>query len=145
MDSVQDILARKGTAVIAMAPNATVLQAARIMNERGVGSVLVMWDDRLVGVFTERDVLRRVVAEQRDPATTPLYEVMTVAVLTCQPGTGLLECGTLMSENRVRHLPVLDDEGAVRGIVTSGDLLAFQLADQQSTIAHLNRYVFDVR
>ena len=145
MDSVQDILARKGTAVIAMAPNDTVLQAARTMNERGVGSVLVMWESRLVGVFTERDVLRRVVAEQRDPATTPLHDVMTVAVLTCQPGTALMECGTLMSEHRVRHLPVLDDGGAVRGIVTSGDLLAFQLADQQSTIAHLNRYVFDVR
>lgn len=144
MPTVQDILARKGTAVITMASTGTVLDAARLMNDRGIGGVLVTEAEHLVGVFTERDVLRRVVAEQRDPASTPIGDVMTTAVISCTRETSLEECSAVMTTKRVRHLPVVDGTG-VCGIVTAGDLMAYQVADQQATIEYLNGYVFDVR
>lgn len=144
MPTVQDILARKGTDVITMAATGTVLDAARLMNDRGIGGVLVTDGEHLVGVFTERDVLRRVVAEQRDPASTPVGEVMTTSVISCTRQTSLDECSAVMTTKRVRHLPVVDVAG-VCGIVTAGDLMAYQVADQQATIEYLNGYVFDVR
>lgn len=144
MPTVDEILARKGTAVITMPTTGTVLEAARLMNERGIGGVLVTDGPHLVGVFTERDVLRRVVAEQRDPASTPLGEVMTTSVISCTRETSLEECSAVMTTQRVRHLPVIDATG-VCGIVTAGDLMAYQVADQQATIEYLNGYVFDVR
>ncbi len=144
MPAVRDILARKGNAVISVEPGSLVLEAARLMNERGIGSVLVMDEDRLVGIFTERDVLRRVVASGRDPLSTAVREVMTTDLLTCEADTALEQVAATMSGRRIRHLPVL--EGArVVGVMTSGDLLAWQLDDQASMIRHLNSYVYDVR
>lgn len=146
MPAVRDVLARKGSAgaVHSVPPGALVLEAARLMNERGIGSVLVMDGDHLVGIFTERDVLRRVVASGRDPLTTAVREVMTTELLTCSSDTPLEECAATMSGRRIRHLPVLDDD-RVTGVMTSGDLLAWQLDDQASMIRHLNSYVYDVR
>jgi len=144
MATVRDILARKGNAIVALAPTASVLDAARLMNERGIGAVLVLDGERLVGIFTERDVLRRVVADGRDPAATLLGAVMTDSVLTCTPATPVEECRAVMTSRHIRHLPVIGPEGLC-GIVSSGDVLAFQVAEQQSEIQDLNRYVFDVR
>lgn len=144
MASVRDILARKGSDVITMAPGDSVLDAARTMNREGIGGVLVSDAGVLRGIFTERDVLRRVVAEGRDPAATALREVMTTALVTCGPDTGVDTCAAVMTERRLRHLPVVDDRGLC-GLVTIGDLLAFQVGDQQATIEELHRYVFDVR
>jgi CBS domain-containing protein len=95
-------------------------------------------------VFTERDILRRVVAAERDPSSTKVQEVMTTPVITCLPDTSVEECGAIMSGRRIRHLPVTDDRGLV-GLVTSGDLLAFQVTEQIATIQFLNSYMFDVR
>lgn len=144
MPTVEDILARKGTTVITMPATDWVLEAARVMNERGIGGILVTQGRHLVGVFTERDVLRRIVAEERDPATTTLADVMTTSVISCTRETSLEECSAVMTTRRIRHLPVIDETG-VCGVVTSGDLMAFQVADQQATIEYLNGYVFDVR
>lgn len=144
MPTVEDILARKGTSVITMPVTGTVLDAARLMNDQAIGGLLVIDDEHLVGIITERDVLQRVVAEQRDPATTVVGDVMTTAVISCTPGTSLDECTAVMTSRRVRHLPVVDDTG-VCGIVTAGDLMAFQVADQRATIEYLNGYVFDLR
>ena len=144
MPAVRDILARKGASVISVPPGALVLEAARLMNERGTGSVLVMEGPRLVGIFTERDVLRRVVASGRDPLTTAVREVMTTDLLTCDSDTPLEQCAATMSGRRIRHLPVVDHD-QVAGVMTSGDLLAWQLDDQASMIQHLNSYVYDVR
>ena len=144
MAAVRDILSKKGSVIIALFPTASVLEAARLMSERSVGGVLVMEEGKLGGIFTERDVLRRVVAEQRDPATTLLREVMTPSVITCTPSTTLEECRTVMTSRRIRHLPVVGADGLC-GVVSSGDVLAFQVAEQQGTIEDLNRYVFDVR
>jgi CBS domain-containing protein len=144
MPAVRDILARKGSLIVGLSPEASVLEATRVMSERGIGAVLVLDEGRLVGIFTERDVLRRVVAEGRDPATTRLALVMTRDVLTCAPATPLEECRTLMTNRRIRHLPVRGPDGLC-GVISSGDVLAFQVAEQQSEIQELNRFVYDMR
>ena len=144
MPTVNDILTAKGDEVVSVVAAESVLNAARLMNERGIGGVLVMEEGELVGIFTERDILRRVVAERRDPATTTLREVMTAPVIRCRPDAKVVECRALMSQKRIRHMPVMcEDE--VCGIITTGDLLAHQVREQQDTIEHLNRYVFDLR
>jgi IMP dehydrogenase len=144
MATVQDILGRKGGEVVTMVRGDSALHAARLMNERGIGSVMVTEGDAIVGIFTERDVLRRVVAEQKDPATVMLSDVMTSPVITCRPDARVEECMALFTEKRVRHLPVVDDDG-LQGMITSGDLLAHQVQEQKDTIQYLNSYVFDIR
>jgi CBS domain-containing protein len=115
------------------------------MNERGTGSVLILQDGKLIGIFTERDLMRRVVAVRRDPGTTSLQDVMTTALVTCTPAASLADCGALMSERRIRHLPVLDADGSVTGVITTGDLLAQELREKDATIQHLESFVFYVR
>ena len=145
MVTVKEILDRKGAGVLVTAPDTTVLDASELMNERGTGSVLVLQDGKLIGIFTERDLMRRVVAVRRDPGTTALREVMTTALVTCTPDAALADCGALMSERRIRHLPVLDEGGTVLGVITTGDLLAQELREKDATIQHLESFVFYVR
>lgn len=145
MVTVKEVLARKGAGVLVTNPETTVLDASELMNERGTGSVLIMKDGALAGIFTERDLMRRVVAVRRDPGTTPLHEVMTTALVTCTPDASLADCGALMSERRIRHLPVLDADGTVTGVITTGDLLAQELREKDATIQHLESFVFYVR
>ena len=144
MATVRDILNRKGAAVIAVPPATTVLDAAQLMNDRGIGAVLVTDGTTLAGIFTERDVMRRVVATRRDPATTPVSQVMTASLVTTTANATVEECASLMTARRIRHLPVLDGD-ALAGVVTIGDLMAFQVDEQASTIAQLNSYVYDNR
>ena len=144
MSTVRDLLARKGTAVVAVAPGQTVLDAAHLMNEKGIGGVVVMQDQQLVGIFTERDIMRRVVAATRDPATTLVSDVMTTDCLTITADVQIAVCRAMMSTRRVRHLPVVHDGGLV-GMVTSGDILAFEVAQAEAQIEQLEKYVFDVR
>ncbi len=144
MATVQDILNKKGTSVVSLVSAESVLTASRIMNERGIGGIVVTENDRMAGIFTERDILRRVVAEQRDPASTPLRHVMTAPVVYCPPDAKLEELTALMTEKRIRHLPVMDDN-ELCGIITTGDILAYQVREQAYTIQHLNNYVYDMR
>jgi CBS domain-containing protein len=144
MATVGDILRIKGTEVLSVAPEATVLDAAQRMNEHGAGSVLVVAGEELLGIFTERDVLRRVVAARRDPAATPVGDVMTTKLVTCEPATDTESCAHVMSDGHIRHMPVLA-AGRLAGLVTSGDLLAHQLRDQASTIQQLQGFIFDGR
>ncbi len=144
MPSVRDLLARKGSEIVAAAPGDTVLHAAQVMNARGTGSVLVLDGGEPVGIFTERDVMRRVVAEQRDPATTVMRDVMTSSLVTCRPDTPVEQCAAVMTQRRIRHLPVVGDDGLC-GVITSGDVLAFQFAEQEATLKHLSSYFYDVR
>jgi len=144
MARVGDILRVKGDAVLSVAPDATVLEAARCMNDGGTGSVVVIQDGQLLGIFTERDIMRRVVAAQLDPSTTPVRSVMTRELVTCEPGTEMDACAQTMSERHIRHLPVLAG-GRLAGLVTSGDVLAYQLSDQASTIRQLHGFIYDGR
>lgn len=144
MATVRELLAEKGATMLSTEPATTVLEAAKLMNEHGTGSVLIHEAEQLVGIFTERDLMRRVVAMQKDPATTTLRDVMTTALVTCTPDATMDDCGTLMSERRIRHLPVVDG-AAVVGMVTTGDLLAHELREKESVIQQLESFVFYVR
>jgi len=144
MSTVQSVLAKKGGQVVTIGVADTALMAATLMNERAIGGLVVLDGGHVVGMFTERDILRRVVAMRRDPAATPVREVMTSPVAYCRRETTLDECRAVMTEKRIRHLPVVDEKG-VCGIVTIGDLMAHDVTDQQATIQYLNEYIFGVR
>lgn len=144
MSTVRDLLRQKRAGVVSVAPTTTVLEAAHLMNERGIGCVVVVEDGHLRGIFTERDVLRRIVAATRDPATTRMSEVMTTSLVTCEPTTPIEVCAATMTAQRIRHLPVIGPAG-VEGVVSSRDVLAYQLADHAATIQQLHSYVFDNR
>src|SRR5205807_1138439 len=105
------ILAVKGTAVATISPDASVYEAASRMTEQGIGSLMVMAAGRVIGVITERDVLQRIVAERRDPAATHVDEAMTTEVVCCQLHTPLDEARGVMKNRRLRHLPVVSEEG----------------------------------
>ena len=144
MPTAETILSQKGRDVITIVPDDSIHAAANLMNQRGIGGLVVTDDGQMVGIITERDVLRRVVAERRDPATTAVREVMSTPVVSCRAEAKLEECGAVMTAKRIRHLPVADNDGLV-GIITSGDILAYQVEDQQATIQHLNSYIFNIR
>ncbi|MGH7731454.1 MAG: CBS domain-containing protein [Candidatus Eiseniibacteriota bacterium] len=144
MATVQTVIDRKGGQVVTIGVAETVLAAATLMNERGIGGLVVVDGGQVAGMFTERDILRRVVAMRRDPSTTPVREVLTSPVAFCRRETTLDECRAVMTEKRIRHLPVVDEKG-VCGIVTIGDLMAHEVTDQEATIQYLNEYIFGVR
>ena len=142
MPQVRDILEKKGTQVWTVGPQATVMQAATLMNEYKIGALVVTDAGRIVGMFTERDVLRREVGEHRDPITTVVAEVMTTEVLCCTPQTLLEETRTVMKERRIRHLPVADEDGQLLGLISIGDLNAHHQASQEQTIFLLQEYMY---
>jgi CBS domain-containing protein len=145
MATVRDLLDRKGSHIVSIEPGATVIEAARRMNDHGVGGLLVVSDGgALLGIFTERDILRRVVARGLDSAVTRVAEVLTVDVISCLPETSVEECAAIMSSRRIRHLPVCDPSG-LRGLVTSGDVLAFRVEESEATVQYMNSYMFDLR
>ena len=143
MTTVNDILMMKGRHVVSIDEARSVLEAARLMNERGIGGVVVTKEGSMVGIFTERDILRRVVSKERDLKATSIREVMTSQVVTCRPDESVEECIRLMTAQRIRHLPVVGDEGPC-GMITSSDLLALQVKDQQAMIRYLKSYAFEV-
>src|SRR5947209_6716621 len=104
MAAVKDILLKKGTRVLSIAKEETVLRAAQVMNEHKIGALLVLEERRVVGIFTERDVLRRIVGEERAPATTRVEEVMTTEVACCTSQTPIEEARAAMKNRRIRHL-----------------------------------------
>lgn len=142
MATVKDILSDKSTHVWSISKEATVLEAASLMNEHRIGSLLIMTTDRIEGIFTERDVLRRVVGKGRDPATTSVAEVMTTDLTCCQPDTPLEEARVAMRNRRIRHLPVVDDTGKVHGMISIGDLNAHDLDAQELTIHFMREYLY---
>jgi CBS domain-containing protein len=149
MPRVRDLLARKSargvpSTIVSIDPESTVLVAAQLMTERGIGGLLVLEGNELVGIFTERDILRRIVGGQRDPATTRVREVMTAPVLTVAPDTYVKECRAIFTNRRIRHLPVVGPQG-LSGVVTSGDVLAFEADEQRTAIEHLEGYVYNSR
>jgi CBS domain-containing protein len=141
MATVKDILAVKGSQVLTISPDASVLLAATLMNDHRVGSVVVLDQGRVAGMFTERDVLRRVVGDQRDPAKTSVAEVMTADVICCRPETAIEEVRGAMKNRRIRHLPVVDDSNGLLGLISIGDLNAQLAAIQEQTIHLLHEYV----
>ena len=141
MATVKEILDRKGKNVVSVSSEQSVLAAALLMKERKIGALVVVDGGKVIGIFSERDILTRVVAEGRDPASTKVYEVMTAPVACCCLKTDILECEFIVTDRHIRHLPVLE-EGRLEGMVTIGDLMAMQVEEQNKTIKYLNEYVF---
>ena len=143
MARVRDLLSRKGPDVVSVPSTASVLDAARLMNEHRIGSVIVIEESRLTGIFTERDVLRRVLGERRDAARTFVKEVMTADVICCAPETDLEQVSAVMRERRIRHLPVCGpDKSGLAGLISIGDVNAWRANDQQAQIHYLSEYIY---
>jgi len=141
MGQVSDILAAKGSAVLEIDAEATVFDAVSKMVEGNVGSLLVTDGGRLVGIVTERDYLRRVAIVGRDERTTPVREVMSAPIVYTTPESSIEECMAVMTERRIRHLPVLTESREVMGVVSIGDLVKFQSREQSAQIKFLEEYI----
>jgi CBS domain-containing protein len=141
MATVQQILTKKGQQILTIGARATSLDAAQLMNQHKVGSLLVMEEESVVGIITERDLLERVLAGRRDPAETSVEDVMTAEVLCCQPHTSIEEARSVMKNRRVRHLPVVDDNGQLHGLISIGDLNAYEAYSQEQTIHVMTEYI----
>lgn len=142
MPTARDILTTKGSTVYSTDPDSTVLNAVQHMNQHKLGSLVVLEDGRLVGMFTERDVLRRIVGEQRNPSSTRVSEVMTRNVICCPPDTDLEEVSAIMKQQRIRHVPVVDENGRLHGVISIGDVNACYASSQEQTITFLNEYIY---
>lgn len=144
MPTAQTILDKKGDQVATASHDMTVVDAAKLMNERRIGALVVTSGENAVGIFTERDVLNRIVALGRDPADTRVGDVMTSPMACCQRATRLAECKGVMTQKRIRHLPVVED-GKLYGMISAGDILASECADQEATIQYLHEYLYGHR
>jgi CBS domain-containing protein len=142
MATVHDVLSAKGATLHTVDGSLTVLHATQLMNEHKIGAVVVTEEGRVAGMFTERDVLARVVAEQRSPAATTVGEVMTREVICCDPNTDLDEVSAIMKNRRIRHLPVCGSGGRLLGLVSIGDVNAHYASNQAQTIHFLSDYIY---
>jgi CBS domain-containing protein len=139
-DTLEVVLEAKGPVIHYVSPGATVLEAVEKMNAEHIGAVLVCISGEMVGIFTERDVLCRVVAEGRDPAATQVVDVMTQQVVAVRSTTSVEEAMAVFTEQRFRHLPVVDD-GQLKGLVSSGDLTRRVSRDQEGHIQDLMNFI----
>jgi CBS domain-containing protein len=140
-DQIRNVLDHKGRRVVTVAAEVTVTEAVARMNAHNIGSVLVGDDRTPVGIFTERDVLVRVIACNLDPRTTRVGDVMTREVITVTTETTIEEAMSIVTERRCRHLPVTDEDGCLCGLISSGDLTKWVVNDQRQTIDDLNGYI----
>ncbi|MCL5270195.1 MAG: CBS domain-containing protein [bacterium] len=133
MLTVKEVLERKGTEVESIAHDAMASEAVRTMNDKRIGSLVVIKEGRMIGIVTERDVMRRLLGEGRAPETTRVEQIMSTPVACCRFDTTLDECRKVMRENRIRRLPVVE-EGKLQGIITIGDLQDHEIEDGKKTI-----------
>jgi CBS domain-containing protein len=140
MEQVSDILKGKKGALLTIASDASVFDMVKQMVGANVGSLLVTVDGRIEGIVTERDYLRRVTLEGRTDKDTPVSEIMTSPLIVVTPQTPVEECMAIMTDRRIRHMPVVDD-GEVIGLVSIGDLVKFQSQQQDFKIQYLTDYI----
>ncbi len=140
MRTVRQMLDAKSPAIHAIAPDAPVLDAIRLMASAHVGAVLVMEGPQLVGILSERDYARKVILRGRSSAETAVWEIMSAPVTTVAPADSVNTCMMLMTEKKFRHLPVVE-AGHVVGVLSIGDLVKSVIEEQQREIAELQRYI----
>lgn len=140
MKLVKQLLDSKGHAVIAVAPDASVLDAIKRMAEKSIGALVVMDGDELAGIVSERDYARKVILKGRASDSTPVAEIMTTTVLTTTLDATVESCMKMMTEQKCRHLPVVEDDRVV-GMISIGDLVQAIIADQQYKIEQLEQYI----
>jgi CBS domain-containing protein len=141
LDGVFAILKQKGTNVWSVGPDATVYEALEKMSDQGIGALLVMKGGVLVGLLSERDYARKIILKGRSSKETRVEEIMISPPLTVSPGCSVDEAMRIMTEHRVRHLPVVDDAGAIFGIVSIGDLVKWIITSHEKTIEQLESYI----
>jgi len=137
---ISALLHHKGAALWSIAPEATVFEAIKLMAEKNIGSLLVMSGDKLVGMFTERDYTRKIALQGKTSKATKVQEILSSTVVSAAPDHTVEECMKLMTENRVRHLPVLENGKAI-GVVSIGDLVNWTISAQDATIAQMEQYI----
>ena len=140
MRTVRQLLEAKSPEIIAIGPEAPVIDAIRLMAERGIGALLVMQGARLAGILSERDYARKIVLQGRSSRDTPVRDIMTAEVVTVAPGDSIDHCMQLVTDRRIRHLPVLDGD-AVVGVLSIGDLVKAVIEQQRQELDHLQRYI----
>lgn len=140
MKTIRQLLQAKGNRIYTVGPEARVFDALKLMAEREVGALLVTENGRLVGVISERDYARKVILHGKSSHDIPVREIMTSRLVTVHPGQSVEECMALMTENRVRHLPVLEGERLI-GVLSIGDLVKEVIAEQEQTIKQLESYI----
>ena len=140
MRNVNQILEAKGARVVAVPKEAPVLEVIRLMAEHHIGSVLVVQGDELLGIATERDYARKVILQGRSSVDTPVAQIMSSPVVTVGPTDTVQTCMGLMTDRKIRHLPVVED-GQVLGMISIGDLVKAVIEDQQHEIAQLQQYI----
>ena len=141
LDPISVILKQKGRQMWSIAPNATVYDALALMADKDIGSLLVIEGDRLMGLISERDYARKIVLMGRSSLQTKVDEIMIAAPITVAPECSVDEAMRIMTENRVRHLPVLGRNGAPLGVVSIGDLVKWIITSHQETIEQLQTYI----
>lgn len=140
MRTVRQLLESKPAEVIAITPDAAMIDAIRLMAERQIGALVVMEGPRLVGILSERDYARKVVLQGRSSKDTPVRDIMTAQVTTVAPGDSSDHCMQVVTNSRIRHLPVVEGD-AVIGVLSIGDLVRAVIEEQQQQLDHLQRYI----
>jgi len=140
MKRVKDILIAKGNEVFSITPDTSVYDAVHLLAEKEIGALLVMEGPLLVGIISERDYARQIILKGRSSENTKVREIMTSKVLHATPENDTGECMTIMTDNRIRHLPIILD-GQVVGVISIGDLVRSIIAEQESTIVDLKKYI----
>jgi CBS domain-containing protein len=141
MKTVRQLIETKGNSVVSVPPEANVFDALKVMAERDVGAVLVIDDERLVGVMSERDYARKVILKGKSSQETRVREIMTERVVYARPEHTVAECMALMTDKRIRHLPVLDGSSRLMGVLSIGDLVKETISEQEFIIRQLESYI----
>jgi CBS domain-containing protein len=142
MATVSEILNKKGSRVESIGPDATAYEAARRMTDCKIGCLVVIENDRVCGIVSERDLLQRLVAEKRNAETTQVRDIMTAQVRCCHADTPIAEVRYVMMDRRIRHLPVVDESEKLRGIISIGDVNALEAQNQELEIHLLHEYIY---
>lgn len=140
MINVRQLLRGKGRDVWYVAPDATMYDVLRLMADKGVGALPVLKDENLVGIISERDYVRKVILRENTSLDTPVREIMTERVITVHPEQTIHECMSLMTDKRVRHLPVLEND-RLTGIISIGDVVKAIISQQEFMIEQLEKYI----
>ncbi len=140
MKTVQQILSTKSVQIFSVTENSSVLEALQMMMEKNVSALLILEDDKLQGIFTERDYARKIILYGKSSAETPIKEVMTPNPITILPTDSIDMCMQLMTDKHIRHLPVMDDNKLL-GMISIGDVVKFIIEDQKQTISQLESYI----
>ena len=138
--NISVILGQKGREVYSISPDSTVYDAIAMLADKNVGAVLVMKGEKLVGLFSERDYTRKVALRGKRTRETKVSEIMSTELKTINPSQGIEECLRLMTDKRIRHLPVLDGDKVI-GVISIGDLVKWVISCQSAAIAHLENYI----